>query len=345
MKWIFIILLLLVYSSCAEIPLNESKNHASQISIESNTLSIEEALKELEDFNQELYASTHVKSRDVIADISICSVPFTRSEKLVDNILAYIVNYKDNQGFAVINSDRSSMPILVRAESGTLDTNKLNEMILRLMDVCQTKSDISMSPMEDKISPEEFIYEIIAESLIAESENTVNTRAVYGEWNTVFKYGPLVTVKWNQTYPFNLKIEPHEDWLTNNYNNYRGLPPVGCGNVALGQILATIRQPSMAPGEMTGYEWGVLKSLSNYTNVSYYLPGSTTYLFDTNAILMNKVNQLADFLNTLYVLCESETSENGTSSYTSKTLDAMQILVVRILQMLKLYHMNLIIQL
>ena len=67
----------------------------------------------------------------------------------MDNILAYIVNYKDNQGFAVINSDRSSMPILVRAESGTLDTNKLNEMILRLMDVCQTKSDISMSPMED----------------------------------------------------------------------------------------------------------------------------------------------------------------------------------------------------
>lgn len=68
-----------------------------------------------------------------------------------------------------------------------------------------------------------------------------------------------MSVKWGQKYPFNIKIPQDSSWVNNMYNDYRGLPPVGCSNVALGQILATIKQPSRAPGVNTTYDWGGAK--------------------------------------------------------------------------------------
>ena len=297
------ILFFLIFAvSCAEVALNNEPDLASLPEQKSGTLTVEEALKELSDFNESLYGNTDVKSRDRIAEIAVCKIPSTKSTDS-EEIIAYVVNYEDNKGFAVINAAPFSIPIVARTESGHMDSKKLDNKILELIGDYQTKSGNSEDDFIDSSSPEDFIYEVIANSLASTPRNSSDTKEyIYEEWRDIFKYGPLVTVKWNQTYPFNMRMEPDSNWTTKSYRYYRGLPPVGCGNIALGQILSSVKRPSRAPGETTTYEWGVLRSLSNYTNVSNYLPGAMSYPFDTNQILMSKVDDLADFLHHISVI-------------------------------------------
>lgn len=319
-------LFLAIVVSCTEVIIDDESDLTYLPEQKSGTLTVEEALKELSDFNESLYDNTDVKSSDRIAEIAVCKIPITKSTG-GEEILAYIVNYEDDKGFAVINADPMSIPIVARTESGHMDIQKLNNKVLDFISDCQTKSGNSEDGNVDSSSPEDLIYEIIANSLVTTPRNSSNSKEyIYEDWCDIFKYGPLVTVKWNQTYPFNMRMETHEHWLTENYSYYRGLPPVGCVNVALGQILSSIKRPSRAPGSNTTYDWSVIRSLSNYTNVSYYLPGATSYPFDTNQILMSKVDDLADFLYNLSLLCESEPSVNGTSSTISKALKAMKSL-------------------
>ena len=324
MKRLLIFLTLAV--SCTKVALNDKSDFVPLHDQQSNTLTVEEALKELSIFNESLYGNTDVKSSNRIAEITACKAQSTKIRN-PEEILAYVVNYENDKGFAVINADPFSIPIVARTESGHLDSKKLGNKILEIINGCQTKSGNSEYINADDLSLEEFIYEIIATPLVSSIQNSSDTREViYEDWIDAFKYGPLVTVKWNQTYPFNMRMQSHNYWLTENYWYYKGLPPVGCGNVALGQILSSVKHPSRAPGTNTTYDWTTLRSISNYTNVSDYLPGATSYPFETNPILMSKVDDLADFLHTISILCESESSEDGTSSTTPKTLEAMKSL-------------------
>lgn len=320
------ILFFILAASCTEVVINDESDLMSLPEPKSGTLTVEEALKELSDFNESLYGNTDVKSSDRIAEIEVCKIPTTKRVS-EEETLAYVVNYEDDKGFAVINADPFSIPIVARTESGHMDTQRLNNKILDLISDFQTKSEISTDNSIDNSSLEDFIYEIIAKTLTSTPRNSSDSREyIYEDWCDILKYGPLVTVKWNQTYPFNMKMESNDYWLTENYNYYRGYPPVGCGNVALGQILATIKKPSRAPGTNTTYDWNVLRSLSNYTNISNYLPGKTSYPFDTNPILRSKVEDLADFLYVISVLCKSNSTEDGTSSTTENTLETMKYL-------------------
>lgn len=319
-------LFLAIVVSCTEVIIDDESDLTYLPEQKSGTLTVEEALKELSDFNESLYDNTDVKSSDRIAEIEVCKIPTTKSTG-GEEILAYIVNYEDDKGFAVINADPFSIPIVARTESGHMDTQKLNSKILDLISDCQTKSETSIDDSIDCSSPENFIYEVIANSLASTPRNSSDSRTyIYEDWCDIFKYGPLVTVKWNQTYPFNMRMKPDSNWTTRSYSYYRGLPPVGCSNVALGQILATIKQPYRAPGTNTTYNWGTLRSLSNYTNLSSYLPGQSSYSFDENPILMSKVTELADFLYILSCHCESQPTPDGTMTNINKVLTAIKLL-------------------
>ena len=310
--------------SCTEVVLDNVSDRVPMDEQKSGTLTIEDALKELSDFNESLYGNIDVRSNDCISEIAICKIPSTKGTDS-DEIIAYVVNYENDKGFAVINADPLSIPIVARTESGYMDSERLNSKILSIIGDYQTKSGNSLEDTIDSSSPEDFIYELIASSLATTPRSIVDTLSItYGEWGVMNLYGPLVTVKWNQTYPFNLSIPPDSLWLTKNYNYYRGLPPVGCTNVAVAQILTTIRQPSRAPGTNTTYDWNVFKSLSNYNNVSDYLPGRASYPFDTNPILKSKVEDLADFLYTIYDKNHSKVTSGGTSSNILFALETMQ---------------------
>ena len=180
--------------------------------------------------------------------------------------------------------------------------------------------------MTSSTSPEDFVYTLIANSLVNSRALTDSTVITYGDWEYGTKYGPYVEVKWNQTYPFNLHMQPDTYWQTNSYSYYRGLPPVGCVNIAMAQILATVEHPSRASGLYTDYSWGELRTISNYRNLTDYLPGEYPYIFNSNQILMSKVNHLADFLYAISEFNHSSTSSDGTGSNIDYALDTFKFL-------------------
>ena len=316
----------LLIISCTKANLNENRELSKPKMQTIEILTIDEALMELDDFNESLYGNISVKSRDQIANIEVCKVPSTKCE-IMQDVLAYVVNYEEDAGFAVINADKFSVPIIVRAEAGNINYKRLNDKISQIQGVNMTKSGVSNDDINDNMSPEDFIYTSIANYLVATPRITIDTLSItYGDWIDRFSYGPFVSVKWGQKYPFNIKIPQDSYWVNNKYNDYRGLPPVGCSNVALGQILATIKQPSRAPGVNTTYDWGVLRSISNYSNLTNYLPGQDieSYPFYTNPVLMSKVEDLADFLYVLYDKNDSYPDQNGTSTFISDVLLTMK---------------------
>lgn len=333
MRNFLLTLLLFLSMSCTKAIINEKNPSSVAHFHESNILTVEQALEELSDFNESLYGCIDVKSQEQIDEIALCKIPSTKSE-YSDAVVAYVVNYKDDRGFAVINADRFSVPIVARTESGNLDYRKLNEKLEERINSARINSTRTRSEMSDSdtignVNPEEFVYTTIANSLLASPRISVDTLSVtYGDWEDVYRYGPFVTVKWGQTYPFNMHIPYDSSWETRYYSYYRGLPPVGCTNVALAQVLATVKHPERAPGVNSTYEWGVLRTLSNYTNVSNYLPGLSSYPFDTNPILMSKVGNLADFMHSIFLKNQSTVRPSGTGAsldsavITMKNLDA-----------------------
>ena len=323
----FVVTLLLFFSmSCTKAIINENNPLSDTNANESNFLTVEQALEELFDFDAALYGCCDVKSQEQIDKISLCKIPSTKSEYFGE-VAAYVVNYKDDRGFAVINADKFSAPIVARTESGSLDYRKLNETLEKRMTSVLTKTGISDSCTIEEVSPEEFVYTTIANSLLASPRIAVDTLSVtYGEWEDVFRYGPFVTVKWGQTYPFNMHIPYHSSWATTSYSYYRGLPPVGCTNVALAQVLATVKHPECAPGTNDTYAWDALEALSNYTNVSDYIPGLTSYPFDTNPTLMGDVYDLADHMYALFLNNNSTVKPTGTGASLDSAVSTMRSL-------------------
>ena len=321
MKKVVYALFLVLTISCIEGAFTEVNQSFVQTTEYADTLGLEAALVELDDFNESVFGDM-AKSRKSISEIETVVVPSTKS-LTAEDITAYVINYKDDLGFAVINADVESVSIIARAEYGNMDADRLNRRISDVLNYAETKTDNNGS-VGKNYSPEEYIYDIIANALITTPQSS---RAVlYGSWRDVNCYGPYVTVKWNQTYPFNLKMPSHPDWLTSNYSYYRGLPPVGCSNVAIAQMLSAIKRPTYAPGNGTTYSWGALKTISNYSNVSDYLPDLSSYPFDTNPILLSKVEDLADCLRRIYDLNNSETDADGTSSSINNALVTMKSL-------------------
>ena len=92
----------------------------------------------------------------------------------------------------------------------------------------------------------------------------VDKTYIYGEWEPISYVGPLVEVKWNQGYPFNMKM----DYVT--WNGYTAQMSVGCTVIAAAQMMSSNRHPMSAPGDSATYPWNNLKLVSNYLNMKNY---------------------------------------------------------------------------
>lgn len=258
-----------------------------------------------------------MKFEDYVVEPVIYANPSTKSTISSDTI-AYVINFNDNNGFAVVKSNQNYCdPIVAITESGSLDVNLLHSFLYS--DNPEDENEYS--------DIDNYIYHAIANDIRVTPRITVDTVSVtYGEWMTKRKIGPLVTTKWNQTYPFNKYMPSSSLWENKSFSYYRGLPPVGCVNVALGQLLASNQQPFVASGVNGTYQWNDILDISNYSNLSEFLPGQSSYAFESDTVALSKVNKLADFLNYLSIITQSTVSGNGTGSNIQNACNAMQIL-------------------
>lgn len=231
--------------------------------------------------------------------------------------MAYVVNFTDDKGFAVLGAQRTLEPVYAVTEAGSFDADKLNEAIARAQKRLQHPEMIpatrsSTGPQKMKDIGTDFAYELLAEAMVAAPRIAADTISVsYGSWETKATVGPLVEVKWDQTHPFNMEMPKTTISRFREITSYRGRFPVGCGVVATAQVMSCTRHPAFAPGKIS-YNWTSLKSISNYMNSVNFSPSS----YDSNAssTTQNNAKQLADVLHYLGIKFNATSDEGGTGT-------------------------------
>lgn len=163
----------------------------------------------------------------------------TRSSDSADT-LAYIINFADDMGYAVISADRRTETILAISPNGNIDPE--NEETNPGLDIFFANAGDMYEQQIASAEQQEAL--LLNEALTKMNEaNTPSTRAVgyttkVGEWETYSTFAPLVKVQWGQTSPYNDNAP-----LVNGKRAY-----AGCVATAVAQIMSYHRYP-------TNYNW------------------------------------------------------------------------------------------
>lgn len=266
---------------------------------------VEKALAEMNSVLDLIAGPTRSGKRPSIQHIAVSGGSATRSDEgSLPDTMVYVVNFEGEAGFAVLGARRTLDPVYVVTESGSFDAAQLNRVIALYQDrllngePATRAEETSDGPVSELGI--DYVYEMVGATLAEEglmmpaagSAKAANS-VTYGPWNTESKAGPYLTVKWNQTYPFNMSMPEDPYW---NNSEYNGRYPVGCGVIAMAQILSYTQKPAAAPAESKSYDWMYMNFVSNYINVSNYLPfryAPSGTIFDTYT------QQLSEVLNYL----------------------------------------------
>lgn len=147
---------------------------------------------------------------------------------------AYIFNYADNEGFAIISADdRIGNPIIAYVDKGNYNADSLNDVQLNLMNDISAYVDYSIDAFEgvkDSLMN-------VASTCFQKSPNVLKVRVrttPRTEQYITQSYGPLLKTCWGQGEPYNGAIKKKKG------QNCK----VGCVAVATGQVMGYYNFPS-----------------------------------------------------------------------------------------------------
>ncbi len=224
----------------------------------------------------------------------ICSneMKLTRSSVNEGNdTLMYVVNYADNQGFAVVSAERGTEGLIAVTESGHYDPS----------DTTDTGFRRYMSAAKLYISAN-----------IAE-ENTEPSRApkgFYYEFDTISRfYIPArITVKWGQHY--------HEGQFCPNQTS-------GCANTAAAMVMSYFEYPTLleityngSPYTYRTLNWSGMKSYKNYDYCTFIPLDFVSCTNENHISIGHLCRELAHRSNSIFEYNPNETS-TGTNNIRS----------------------------
>lgn len=185
-------------------------------------VSISEAIDVVQDFFQISDSSitrsvNTTKMRGILNVVTLRSGSFLSRSNVdipVDlDTLMYVINFKENEGFALVAADRRTSPIFAIVENGCFSFDSLlnveNEMFLTFI------NNAIFTELEDIIN---FKY------------NT-NTRTIINGWNIRTYCAPILRTRWSQG-----GIEN-----PNSYGKYCPNKSTGCVAIATAQILSNFK--------------------------------------------------------------------------------------------------------
>lgn len=193
-----------------------------------------------------------------IEDVKLISTSTLTRSSAENSANIYIVNYANNQGYAIISGDERTPSILAVVEQGHLD--KLDKTIFEDKDGSEVAKSMLLSLpeyVEQQIAKsEEEVAEMEASGVSSQAE----TRAVsYDVWVPSNKVGPFIETKWAAGAPFN-----------KNFPNYHCGHQVlaGCGPIAFGQLMTFYKWP-MFYGNVD-FDWNAMKTCTEGMSPNTY---------------------------------------------------------------------------
>lgn len=228
----------------------------------------------------------------------------TRSgENDLPDTMAYVVNFTDGRGFAVLGAQRTLEPVYAITESGSFDAAKLDEAIARAekrrqLPTPDTRADeADARPLTDIGT--DFAYELLAEAMVAQPRivGPEILEETHGDWipDKMSTIGPLVKVKWSNGYPFNMSTP-----ITDNGKNCS----LNISSVIIAQMMSCTRKPNYAPSAEGSYAWNLFTNISNYMTLANYT--YTNYSKNVSALDQSRTKMLANFLAYLDVCFQTK---------------------------------------
>lgn len=228
-------------------------------STESQTISLNDALENLQNLRSELFPETK-SSLDDILSVEVFGKCQTKSSiSSVPDTLLYLVNLKEG-GFAILaGQTKLTSPVFCITDEGALSSNQMEEALNKLDEDLSTKADIEEEEFND--CGEIVVPMMILSSAINQMEMTQNELEEYDvqtkadTYRDVTKCGPFLKTKWHQDSPFN-------DFQAKGY-------PAGCVAIATAQILEFNRKYDTSNKDQR-FNWTLLETVNNCSNVYNY---------------------------------------------------------------------------
>lgn len=289
--------------------------------------SVGEALSELEAVLDHLDAPTRAGgqrtySLDKVAVAGGSAATRGEEGDALPDTLAYVVNFDDGEGFAVLGALRNSAPVYAVTEKGTMDAARLNEAIAQAyarLTASEEAGSQTRAAEESEIREIgiDIVPQLLAQVLVLEATalasgdgeisgwgNTpknVYLRTEYSDWTLGAIIGPCVITKWDQGYPFNMACAPlPPGYVGEEFKEHRGRCAVGCVILAVGQLTACTQHPRVIPSLPVSCTWNDLKSVSNYSNFTSFNYRTVDDFFAANPSEKTKCQYLATYLYTLW---------------------------------------------
>ena len=231
---------------------NESviRNTDLQEVVAQNKVSLKEALLYAENSINGINPTTRSAERKVKSTEIYVAKPATRSAEGTE-VSFYLINYEDNEGFAMVSTDSRATPVYAYSDEGNLTAEDLETN-----PALQIFMDGSIEQYQIEVASNIDIYEPI-------------------EWpdssrSDVLKY-PIVEYKGGQYYKAETSVDISKEELLTTYWN-QGSPygddcpngVGGCGPVATAQIMAYHKHPTQFYGHT--YNWNAMTSSPTITS-------------------------------------------------------------------------------
>ena len=249
-----------------------------------------------------------VKSVDVLTKSNNNSkIICTRSSSLNedDKPLAYVVNYENNEGFAILAADTKLPPVISIGDEGNFDTEGFANFV---QNNSTTRSASDLNPAQA------VQFAIISNSLALPSINIGGGSLISGADTTVMlKCMPLVTTKWGQLAPYNYYAPPKP-----NENGHNTKAYAGCLPVAGAQALASLCyhhnwRPTTQLSNTYAVDWYTINRII-FANTISFTPNDTS----TNALAVaSLIRAIGEDIEATY-----RSIKLGTTAYTEKMEEA-----------------------
>lgn len=299
---------IICFSACLAI---EQKTQAPSL-LRSNSVSRTqaEAIDEVFTFWKSTYGHLSTKSDNSpkIESIGVFSSCNTKSNREKMDSIAYIVNFEDNSGFAVVHINKRLTPIIALSDKGNLSLAKLMDPISTCKNeaeriiytaIIQSALDtISFTDVDTK-SPE----------LIGQSENY---------WNDVSNLSPLILTKWGQDYPFNQYMDIVDATKLNDvYSRQRGRATAGCVMIALAQLMAKVKHPTEIQTSQGAVKTDSLDIVCRYDDYeSYdYLTYDWSKTYELSADKTRRVDSIAMVIRSIADNISTTTTSERTGAH------------------------------
>ena len=240
MKRILYFAFILIVASCDN-EIIEFENYKNpETTIQSKTRSINEAIEIANNAAQEFFGVTRAASgRNAdVNNVDIITSSLTRSSGSNDTLL-YIVNYEDNNGFAVISAKKDADALLAVTEQGSYTPDSENIGFNMFMDMAQAYAAKSILPPGIEEGGTLFPIKEYKETL----DTIENTHIL-----------PKIKVQWGQ------------EGIESKYANNSIRKAAGCANVATAQVMSHFSYPTQIELTYLGnnsyiqhLDWAIIK--------------------------------------------------------------------------------------